>query len=655
MPRDLFFASAHNAYLLLLLIPLALLLYYGWRKRKEALFSIINFHDSLLKGSSQQILRSILLLLGVLFTLLALMRPEGDLRSSSTNKASAALELYVLIDSSLSMGVKDALNGISRFERAKEITAKLIEELKGNQISLNLFSDRIQTVVPLTYDALFLQLALRGVSLNEGGFSGTDFEPVLKELKRHIAKKTYSGNSVLLILSDGGDTKIEDLTGAEKKRAIEAIVGSAPDMPINVVLLGSPKGGPIPGVSLKGKAVESKADPDLLKALALKHFYNDSEAIVDQLLEAFKGEKTQYLEKASKEWSATSYFQIPLGLALLCFLLVNPWSRLRMLSLIFLSMSLNADELWLQDRKLYNESIKSIEQKAYGEALLYLEGISPLAYGSPIFRSRIAINYGQASLGRAAELKDPYLLEQGLYILRLFGLQPCEPLTLCYPELMSLVEGRLQIALSDGRDRKSRYLDPYPYMHFAALMPSKEVIQRVEFLVPEIKGATTSSEIFKKSFANLQKFKSEDGEEAIRTLLRETEIVSFIVLLGGGEVELKALQSNFPKILQQLELFQQKAFDQGFCQCTPWGEVIPLLTAGGSYLNAITTEMATGNLFNYINEAVKKFRAALLKFTSVKSSEQKEQKASNELSEMQQLDEKPVKPILESSGEGKPW
>lgn len=655
MPRDLFFFSWGNAYVLFLLIPLILLLFYGALKKKEAVFKLIGRHAALLKGGSTHLLRPALLVAGLFFSGLALMQPMGNLKSASAGKVSAPLELYLLIDSSLSMGVKDAVNGISRFDRAKEIAGKLILELKGEQISLNLFSDRLQTIVPLTYDELFLRLSLRGVYLNEGGFAGTKFEPVLNQLKKQLERRTFAGNSVVLFLSDGGDTSLEDAMGQTKKQMIEEIVKSAPDVPLNAVLLGSERGGPIPDITRGGVQVESKAEADLLQALSGRHFYLDSEDIIDRLSEAFRSEKKNYMEHASKSWSATPYFQVPLGLALLCFLLANPWHRLRFFLFFLAASSLNAEELWLQDRKLYNSAVQALDEKGYEEALISLEGISPTAYGSPIFRSRIAINYGEASLGRALEIGDPYLLEQALFIVRLFKLLPCEPASLCYPELVGLVEGKLQTALGTMTRNWSQQLDPYPYIHFAAMMPSQDIIKHVSYITEEAASAKTTKELLEVALSDLQKQKNGTEEESLRILLRSAVDVSFLVLLGGDSGVISALQKQFKSTLSEIEALQKNRFEQGVCQCAPWSEVIPLLAAGGGYIDAITPEMGTQERFNYSNEAVKKFRAAFLKLKSGKANKEKSREAANELSEMEQLDEKKVQPKLDQSAEGKPW
>lgn len=656
MPRDLFFANGQVVYAMLLLIPLFALLFYGWLKRKEALKEIIGQHAMLLKGSTKQVTRAVLLFLGVFFTLLALLRPEGNLKSRASGRLTAPLELYLVIDSSLSMGVKDALNGTSRFERSKEIAAKLIEVLEGDQMAFSLFSDRLQTIVPLTYDALFLRLALRGVSLNEGGFSGTNFEPVLKQLSNQLEKSSYRGNPFVLFLTDGGDTTLEDMTGAEKKSAIAEIVKNAPSIPIGAVLVGSLKGGPIPEVTINGKAVDSKADPDLLQALAPKHFFMDSEEVVDEVLQAMQSEKKQYLQGQSKDWSASSYFQIPLGLALLCFFLANPLPKLRFWMLLIMTTSAFSEELWLQDRKLYNESVKALEEKNYSEALIVLEGISPLAYSSPLFRSRIAINYGEACLGKGIETKDPQLLEQGLFIVRLFKLLPCEPLSLCYPELVGLVEGKLQMALSSLEVKERRSFDHYPYIHFAAMMPSPEIIQRVGLLIPAVNGISKSFDVLRIAFLQLQKEEKLDEEGTLATELRKAVTVSFMQLQGDASEELKSLQGEFPKMLLRIDELQKAGFNRAVCQCSPWSEVIPLLVSGGGYMDAAVAQKPTGELFRYENEAVKKFRSALLKWKSVKTTENQKQKASRELSEMEQMDvKKAPPPRLDKSAEGKPW
>jgi DNA-binding Lrp family transcriptional regulator len=187
------------------------------------------------------------------------------------------------------------------------------------------------------------------------------------------------------------------------------------------------------------------------------------------------------------------------------------------------------------------------------------------------------------------------------------------------------------------------------------MMPAEGIIKRVGFILEDAASAKTTKDLLEIAFRFLQKQKSESEEEILRTLLRSAVDVSFLVLLGGKNENISELQKQFKKTLEEIETLQVIRFENRICQCAPWSEVIPLLAAGGGYIDAITPEMGTQERFNYCNEAVKKFRAALLKLKSSKTTNEKNREAANELSEMEQLDEKKVQPKLEPSAEGKPW
>lgn len=692
MPRDLFFGESGYA-LYFLLIPFVLLLFiYGYRARNRSLQTLFEEVGTALysRPAWRVALKSVLIGLGMALATLALMNPQGNLRQQEQS-AEAPVDLYLLLDRSMSMDVKDAKNGLSRFDRAKQIADGLLDELSGEAVAVYGFTDSVELLVPLTYDAYFARLVLRDTSTASGGQFGTDFETVLKTVSDDLAEKKYSNGSLLVFLTDGEDTKWIGNPATPSLKALENTPGLK-DVSMAAIIIGSEEGGEIPSLRKEGKAAVSKAQQSRLSELSQMVILQDQPNLVSEITALIeKARKTAQIAR-SQEVVADSYYQIPLALALMAFIAAwyFPVARLSVLLLFTVPAW---SEIWLQDRLYYNQAVEAIQKGNQADAIDLLMGISPQAYPSPIFRSRIAINFGLASL------KQP---QTGLWVMRFMQLLPCDPLNLCQPELQDNVLNTLQEMLAQQaspfnqaeelkeveallasadfpaslRSTYEEYASTLsksgaswnyvPLLHFGALMPTPEVIDRLKILL----SFSTDSRLLALAHANkvepkellamvvqlLSERNPQDSKEALRNLMQATVAVSFLQLMGAGSAERKLVTEMFMATQEQFGDIQHKQYAQGICQCSPWDHLMPLFWTGGGYLQqglvATTTELKYG----FENAAQEQFRQAMAQSTSSSSNQSKERKTEQQLQEMQQLDRTPQsEKRIQDSGAGLPW
>lgn len=702
MPRDLFFADWGYA-VYFLLIPLVLLfILYGFRSRNKAIQTLFGEVGSALYGRTgwRVALKSLLVITAVAMTVLSLMNPQGNQRQD-VETTEASVDLYLLLDRSLSMDVKDAKNGLTRFDRAKQIADTLLEQLKGEAVAVYGFTDSVELLVPLTYDTYFARLVLRDTTTTEGGRYGTDFEAVLKAVGEDLAERKFSNGSLLVMLTDGEDTNWIGNPATPSLKVLEKFKGFN-NVPIAAVIIGSEEGGEIPYLKNAGKAVISKAQHSRLAELSQVVILQDQTDLVSTIESMIEQARKETQIARSKAVIADSYYQVPLAIALIAFGIAwyFPLARLP----VWLIFCLPAfGEIWLQDRLYYNDAVQAIERSQGEDAIDLLMGISPQAFPSPIFRSRIAINFALASLKEPN--RDPLRIQTGLFVLRMMQLLPCDPLNLCQPELQANALMVVQGALFDPaeqaqafghpaeikaveellqapdfpeelRDSYRDYLatlsktgvtwDYVPLLHFSALMPTPEVIDRLKILLSfsqderlrtlEIKRGMESKQLLGAVVMLLSERIPQDAKQALRNLMQASVAVSFLQLMGAGDQERNAAAAMFLDVKKRFATIQAEQFAKGLCQCSPWEQLMPLFWLGGGYLQqgikASTTELRYG----YENAAQEKFREAVAKSIPSKSSQSKERKMEQQLQEMQQMDraQAPEKRI-QDTGAGMPW
>ena len=146
-------------------------------------------------------------------------------------------------------------------------------------------------------------------------------------VKQKYFSKSFQYPKTLILLTDGGDTRLENL---EKKKMEEEIIKIADMFPKGmhfrfiVVGIGSKIPGEIPGVTYKDQPVASKVEEGILKGLSKKSgvkYYFAGDFSVLELASRItfdlkrEGEILQEETKGSLEYDR--YFQIPLMCAML--------------------------------------------------------------------------------------------------------------------------------------------------------------------------------------------------------------------------------------------------------------------------------------------------------------------------------------------------
>lgn len=324
------FGNPSGAYLLLLLPLLTLLWYWKFNAIQRAIDRWISpflQKELVTQPSRRNIGFEWLVWNGIAALLIfAFMDPRGDPRyfSSETKVEKPSTEILFLVDVSASMNTADTRTRQSRFEIAKEIALQAVEQLSGDSIGVFGFTTTLTNISPPTFDLLFVHMMLSQMVINEGGVPGTLISSALEQLLPTLSRN--SNEKTVVILTDGENTE------AVSREAMMAVIDQMVKLKttIQVVGVGSKKGGIIPEMSFQGEKVLSVPDFDLLQEIASRgrgNFFNSgsdsSLGIASHLVTSIRAENQGTLMVGSESHSEilyTHYRIYPLLMAL--FLLV---------------------------------------------------------------------------------------------------------------------------------------------------------------------------------------------------------------------------------------------------------------------------------------------------------------------------------------------
>lgn len=358
MSQEIFFNFPQAGYLLFVLLPLvvaqSMLTFY--RKKQQLSYAHADTMTRLLipRSSLYTWTKTVGWMLIWIFACVALMQPFGNIRypvptTEAASDRSLMLPQYVphevifLCDTSASMGVPDGSEGRTRLEEAKALMEDLMQQLNGQTVSLYAFTSELSAIVPPTVDYLFVRMAIRELNIDEGDVGGTRLAPVLKALQNDAFSYPSSKRYSVMMLTDGGDNPLESLTGEARDKEKEAILSAISNPPglhlrLFTIGIGSLKPQVIPHVMDAGKPVESKLEETILKELAARNRGNyfrasdwtswnlalqlKKEISEDPLIYPGESNFERKIGSATKENAIVDwYFQIPLGLAILFYLI----------------------------------------------------------------------------------------------------------------------------------------------------------------------------------------------------------------------------------------------------------------------------------------------------------------------------------------------
>lgn len=176
-----------------------------------------------------QLLLMIVVLFGSTLMLLNMTYGKEKVPSGSKN-----LNLYFVIDTSLSMLAKDYGTGQTRLEAMKELSIGISRNNSGAKFSLITFDHKAFTDLPLTSDSVSFENAINSLYPPDPFYAqGSSVDSGIKELATRIKANKTDSKKMVILVTDGGGKKIKDSFGNLYKDS---------DLEINVVGIGTEKG-----------------------------------------------------------------------------------------------------------------------------------------------------------------------------------------------------------------------------------------------------------------------------------------------------------------------------------------------------------------------------------------------------------------------------
>ncbi len=245
------FARIEYLHLLYLVPVLIFLFWYTYRNQSRLLkeFAGEKLQRVLvpLRSGFKNIVKFVLVLLAVIFSILALANPQIGAKIEEVKQV--GIDVYILLDVSLSMKAEDIKP--SRLEKAKHEISKLIQKLRGDRIGLIVFSGEAYVQFPLTTDYSAANLFLNAVDVSSVPQPGTAIGPAIK-----LAISSFPGEAetkkAIVIITDGENHEGD----------LSSIVDEAAGKEISIYAIGfgSPAGVPIPIRDQSGKQIGYKQD-----------------------------------------------------------------------------------------------------------------------------------------------------------------------------------------------------------------------------------------------------------------------------------------------------------------------------------------------------------------------------------------------------------
>ncbi len=260
------FGNPAALYGLLVIPPLAALLYYSWKLKTRDLqaFTGVAFESLLASTLSKkrQRWKDVLWLCGILLAMLALARPQWGEKWEETRRR--GMDILVAVDLSKSMLAGDV--SPSRLERAQRKITDLVPLLQGDRIGLIGFAGRAYVFMPLTLDYNALPLFIDSLAPESISLPGTSVAQAIALALQSFESGSSPDSHSVIVMSDG-----EDLEGD-----VGEAVTLARDkgVQINALGIGTSDGAPIPepGGGFKkdssGNLVLTRLDESTLATMA---------------------------------------------------------------------------------------------------------------------------------------------------------------------------------------------------------------------------------------------------------------------------------------------------------------------------------------------------------------------------------------------------
>lgn len=259
-------------------------------------------------NESSKKMKGYLTVLIVLFTVLALMRPQWGFQWQEVRKE--GLDILIAVDTSRSMLAEDVLP--NRLERSKLAIKDLVKKLRGDRVGLIIFAGNAFLQCPLTLDYDGFLLSLDDIGVDSVPVGGTSLSQAV-----YTAIKSYKGgkskHKILIIITDG-----EDLEGGLDTAIQRA---KADKISIYTVGIGSKEGDLVPvktgsgGIRFlkdrQGNVVKTSLNEQVLQKVALETgaMYVHSSGVEFGLDLIYKEKLSKFEKEEFKSKMEKKYFE----------------------------------------------------------------------------------------------------------------------------------------------------------------------------------------------------------------------------------------------------------------------------------------------------------------------------------------------------------
>lgn len=234
----LHFYNPEYFYLLLLVIPLVVIWFYAYYKRRslQRKFAEVKMLKLLKPEASakRRMLRGSLLILAICFLIIVLARPQIP-GGSQTPEDQKGIEAMICLDISNSMLSQDLAP--NRLKFSKQVLTRLLDKMAGDKVGLIVFAGNAYTQIPITTDLSAAKELLGDIDPYMVSTQGTAIGQSIS-----LATKSFSSNKdigkAIIVLTDGENHE-DDAIGAAKE-------AFGKNIKVNVIGIGTPEGGPIP-------------------------------------------------------------------------------------------------------------------------------------------------------------------------------------------------------------------------------------------------------------------------------------------------------------------------------------------------------------------------------------------------------------------------
>jgi Ca-activated chloride channel family protein len=312
---------------LLLLLPLAIIIYIGflkWSANKFKKFGDPSLTRHLLKGKIQgrRTTKFVLLLLALSCGIIGLANLQ--MGGHATKGERKGIDVFFVLDVSKSMLARDI--SPDRLSRAKQLISRMMDKMHNDRVGLVVFAGKAYLQVPLTIDYSAMKMLLSSVSPDMIPTQGTVLADALNLANTSFNDKEKKHKAVVLI-SDGEDHDSKAVSAAKELTDNGGVIFT--------VGVGSPQGSTIfdpstgqAKVDKNGNTVITKLNEEELRDIASAgdgsyQLLGNADRAAGQLIDQMDKIQTKSLgEVVFTDYD--SYFQYFLGAALV--FLILEWS-----------------------------------------------------------------------------------------------------------------------------------------------------------------------------------------------------------------------------------------------------------------------------------------------------------------------------------------